>query len=94
MTLWRWKHHPDHKHLGFPPAAKKINDIEFNDLEKVDAVDAGARRRVMSRDEMRRQEIIAAAAVIVGSNRGRSNGDVVKERAMSTKSESTSRERR
>jgi predicted DNA-binding transcriptional regulator AlpA len=36
MTLWRWKHDPDHKDLKFPPAAE-INDIEFNDLDKVDA---------------------------------------------------------
>jgi len=33
MTLWRWKRDPS---LGFPPAAV-INDIEFNDLNKVDA---------------------------------------------------------
>jgi hypothetical protein len=36
MTLWRWKHHPDHKDLDFPPASE-INGIEFNDLDKVDA---------------------------------------------------------
>jgi hypothetical protein len=33
MTVWRWKRNPT---LGFPPAAV-INDIEFNDLDKVDA---------------------------------------------------------
>jgi len=33
MTLWRWKRDPS---LGFPAAAV-INDIEFNNLDKVDA---------------------------------------------------------
>jgi predicted DNA-binding transcriptional regulator AlpA len=33
MTVWRMKRDPEY---AFPPAAK-INDIEFNDLDKVDA---------------------------------------------------------
>jgi predicted DNA-binding transcriptional regulator AlpA len=33
MYVWRLKHQPEH---NFPPAAK-INGIEFNDLDKVDA---------------------------------------------------------
>jgi predicted DNA-binding transcriptional regulator AlpA len=33
MTLWRFKRDPSY---DFPPAAK-INDIEWNDLTKVDA---------------------------------------------------------
>ena len=33
MTLWRWKHEPGY---NFPPAAK-IDSLEFNDLDKVDA---------------------------------------------------------
>jgi predicted DNA-binding transcriptional regulator AlpA len=33
MTLWRWKHDPKYDF----PAAAKINDMEFNDLDKVDA---------------------------------------------------------
>ena len=32
MTIWRYKHEPSY---DFPPAAK-INNIEFNDLDKVD----------------------------------------------------------
>jgi predicted DNA-binding transcriptional regulator AlpA len=33
MTVWRLKRNPE---LGFPPPAK-IHDIEFNDLDQVDA---------------------------------------------------------
>lgn len=33
MTIWQFKHNPKYE---FPPAAV-INDIEFNDLGKVDA---------------------------------------------------------
>jgi predicted DNA-binding transcriptional regulator AlpA len=33
MTIWRFKHVPG---FDFPPAAV-INNIEFNDLDKVDA---------------------------------------------------------
>jgi predicted DNA-binding transcriptional regulator AlpA len=33
MTIWRFKHEPG---FDFPPAAK-INNVEFNDLDKVDA---------------------------------------------------------
>jgi hypothetical protein len=33
MTIWRWKHQP---HYNFPVAAK-IDSMEFNDLDKVDA---------------------------------------------------------
>ena len=33
MTVWRFKHVPG---FDFPPAAV-INNIEFNDLDKVDA---------------------------------------------------------
>jgi predicted DNA-binding transcriptional regulator AlpA len=33
MTIWRFKHEPG---FDFPPAAK-INNVEFNDLDEVDA---------------------------------------------------------
>jgi len=33
MTLWRWKNDPGYDF----PAAAKINSMEFNDLDKVDA---------------------------------------------------------
>ena len=33
MYVWRLKHQPEHNF----PAAAKINGIEFNDLDKVDA---------------------------------------------------------
>jgi predicted DNA-binding transcriptional regulator AlpA len=33
MTIWRWKHQP---HYNFPVAVK-IDSMEFNDLDKVDA---------------------------------------------------------
>jgi hypothetical protein len=33
MTLWRWKHKPGYNF----PAAAKIDVMEFNDLDKVDA---------------------------------------------------------
>ena len=36
MYVWRLKNDPDQKGFNFPKAAK-INDIEFNDLDKVDA---------------------------------------------------------
>ena len=36
MTLWRWKNDPDQRGYNFPRAAK-INNLEFNDLDKVDA---------------------------------------------------------
>ena len=38
MTIWRFKHEP---RFDFPPAAK-INNVEFNDLDKVERLDGGA----------------------------------------------------
>ena len=35
MTVWRLKHDEKYKKYNFPPASE-INDLEFNDLDKVD----------------------------------------------------------
>ena len=36
MTVWRLKHDEKYKKHNFPPASE-INDLEFNDLDKIDA---------------------------------------------------------
>jgi len=34
--VWRFKNDPGHKNYNFPKASK-INGIEFNDVDKIDA---------------------------------------------------------
>jgi len=36
MYVWRLKNDPGHKNYNFPKASK-INGIEFNDVDKIDA---------------------------------------------------------